>query len=91
MAFVVNEEYYDSVIEMYINNIEKVETYLDDFKTACDSLYSNNNFGSCLQEVLQEIYCNFYTMISGKLTELISNVEVETSAFVSSVAENDNF
>ncbi len=91
MSFIVDEEYYTSVIELYKNQIAKIEQELDQFKTICENIYVSNDFGTRLQEVMQEIYCNVYMLTSGKLTELMAEIEDITSQFIEDVICKDKF
>lgn len=90
MAFVTDEEYYYSVIELYKTEIAKVEQSLDDFNSICKTLYSTNDFGAYLQEILQEIYCNFYTFVSGKLESFIGEAETIINQFNGDVIRSDS-
>lgn len=91
MSFIMDEEYYATVIALYKNQIAKIEQELEQFKTICENMYAVNNFGSHLQEVMQEIYSNTYLVISGKLTELITEIESITGQFIEEIICKDDF
>ncbi len=89
MALKVDEDYYSSVTELFSRHINKVEQNLEDFKITCDELFAENNFGSCLQEVLMELYTGFYSTAREQMKTLISTTTTSATDFVDDIETTD--
>lgn len=85
----VDNEYYENVCETYLKQIDKIEEALEEFKKKSDSMFSENNFGTALQEVLKEIYINFYNESKDKLKTLWTTANTVQSEFISDIETDD--
>lgn len=85
----VDNEYYELVAEDYVKQITKIENSLETFKLLCDTLYDSNNFGTFLQEIMREIYVNFYESSKEKLSILWGQAKSIQEIFTSNVIEHD--
>lgn len=85
----VDNEYYESVCKTYLKEIDKIESSLEDFKTKCDSIFTDNYFGTALQEVLKEIYINFYNDSKEKLKTLWTAADTAQGEFISDIETDD--
>lgn len=91
MGLKVEDSHYSSVTELYIKQIDKLEADIEDFKTICDSIFADNNFGACLQEVLMEMYLNFYETSGEQLKTLITAADAATKEFLEDIELYDKF
>ncbi len=85
----VEDEYYGLVTEDYKKQIDKIESGLESFKLKCDELFNENNFGTYLQEVMQEIYINFYETSKEKLSTLWAQAKTIQEEFTSNIINDD--
>ncbi len=85
----VENDYYSLVAEDYLSEIAKIESSLESFKALCDALYAVNNFGSCLQEVMQEMYINFYEASKEKLNTLWTQAQSIQEEFTTNIVDHD--
>lgn len=89
MGLIVDNEYYGLVLENYMQQIDRVEQSIEDFKSQCDTLFSNNFFGTYLQEVLQEIYINFYECVKEQLNTAIAEAITIEESFATNIDTDD--
>ncbi len=89
MELKVDDEHYCSVTDFYSTQINKLEQDIETFKGICDSVFANNNYGTYLQEILQEMYINFYDAAVGQLRTLISLTATAVTDFIEDVERDD--
>lgn len=89
MGLIVDEDYYESVPLWYSTQVKSVEASLESFKTCCEEFYGKLDFGVFLQQVMIDIYNEFYSITKDKLSSVSSEVEQITSNFVDSIVLTD--
>lgn len=89
MGLKVEDEYYSLVLEDYRKQVDKVEQSIEDFKGQCELLFTNNNFGIYLQEVMQEIYLNFYDCVKEQLSTLMIEAQTIEDEFMNDIVSDD--
>ncbi len=86
----VNEDFYLNTCDYYSSQIQRIEEYLELFKTEYQDLFSSVDFGENLGMVLVGKCDGFYNGAKNSLSSLFEKVKAQTIDFLDDIEENDN-